>query len=132
MSDLLNRLNKLNYTGKKILVDTELMAETFNSVMELEALAIKHLEAAAASGQAAMRMRFALLILREWALGKCYHAGAMIAIRDWIDGGMDGPVPWPGGAFFEEWAEKQGFSNVDGFVGFRVTVQLLPDTKDNQ
>ena len=58
-----------------------------------------------------------------------WHAGAIITVRDWIDSGMTGPVPWPGGAIFEAWAEKQGWSNQGGFIGYTMTVQLNRSAK---
>jgi hypothetical protein len=33
---------------------------------------------------------------------------------------MNGPIPFPDNPFFREWAEKNGFSNVAGFVGLRL------------
>lgn len=85
---------------------------------------IRYQRAAARAGTQALRMRIALKILREWSMGHRYSAHVVICVRNWIDDGMNGPVPWPGGAFFEEWAAEQGLSNVDGFCGYRLTMQL--------
>ena len=85
---------------------------------------IHYQRAAARAGTQALRMRIALKILRAWGIGQNWDVRAVITIRDWIDGGMDGPVPWPGGAFFEEWAAEQGLSNIDGHCGYRLTMQL--------
>jgi hypothetical protein len=57
-------------------------------------------------------------------MGQNFHGGVVVTIRDWFDGGRQGPIPWPGGAIFEEWATREGLSNVDGFVGFRMTMKL--------
>ena len=95
---------------------------------ELRELALKYQQAAAKCGTQAMRMGFALAIIREWSMNN-WHAGAIITVRDWIDSGMTGPVPWPGGAIFEAWAEKQGWSNQGGFIGYTMTVQLNRSAK---
>ena len=71
-----------------------------------------------------IRMHLALKVLRKWGMGQNYNAHAVVAIRDWLDRGMSGPIPWPGGAFFDEWAAEEGLANVDGFVGLRFTMEL--------
>jgi hypothetical protein len=71
-----------------------------------------------------IRMHIALKLLRAWGMGGDFHGGVVVTVREWIDGGMKGPIPWPGGAIFEEWASKAGYANVDGSVGFRFTMQL--------
>lgn len=72
-----------------------------------------------------LRMHLALKMLREWGMGENFHGGVVATIRKWIDDGKPGPIPWPGGAIFEEWATKEGLANVDGFVGLRVTMQIV-------
>lgn len=72
-----------------------------------------------------IRMRFALLMLREFGgIGAAYDSLVVLKVTEWIDGGMQGPVPWPDSPFFSEWAKEKGWTNVDGFVGFRFTVSL--------
>ncbi len=95
---------------------------------KLHALAMKYQEVAATAGEKIFRLQTALTIIREWSM-KNWDARAVRVIRDWIDSGMSEPLPWPGGAFFEEWAEKQGYSNVDGCVGLRITAQLVQDDR---
>lgn len=67
-----------------------------------------------------IRMYIALRILRAWNHGTDGFDGiAVKTIHDWIDGKMEGPIPWPESPLFREWAQDNGFSNVDGNVGFR-------------
>lgn len=78
-----------------------------------------------------LRMDLALKLLRAWGMGQDYNAGVVMTVRDWIDGGMRGPIPWPGGAFFDGWAARQGLSNVDGFVGLKITMQIVEPASGN-
>jgi hypothetical protein len=84
------------------------------------------LSIAAKQGTTIIRMRFALLTLRAWSgLGDAdFDAVVVGAVNDWIDGGMNGPVPWPDSPFFAEWALKRGWANIDGFIGFRFEAKL--------
>jgi hypothetical protein len=67
------------------------------------------------------RMLIALRILRAWNSGTAGFDGqVVVTIHQWIDAGMNGPIPFPDNPFFREWAEKNGFSNVAGFVGLRL------------
>jgi hypothetical protein len=68
-------------------------------------------------------LEVALLIIRAWGLGGNYNAHAIVTVRDWVDAGMNGAVPWPGGAFFEEWAGENQLLNVGGFVKFSATAR---------
>ena len=71
-----------------------------------------------------LRMFIALNVLRAWHYGtEGFDATVVRTIWDWIDGGMDGPVPWPNSPFFTEWAERTGYSNVDGSIGWRFQVR---------
>ncbi len=70
-----------------------------------------------------LRMYLALQMLRAWNSGtQGFEALTVSTVNKWIDDGMSGPIPWPESPFFAEWAEKRGFSNIDGYVGFRATV----------
>lgn len=72
-----------------------------------------------------IRMHIALKVLRAWNSGTAGFSGDVVyTVNKWIDDGMKGPVPWPDSPFFAEWAEKNGLSNVDGYIGYRMTVQL--------
>jgi hypothetical protein len=72
-------------------------------------------------------MFIALRVLRAWNSGTAGYSGITVkTINDWIDGKMEGPVPWPNDPFFEEWAQKNGFSEVDGYIGFRLHANLSP------
>ena len=62
--------------------------------------------------------KIALMMLRAFVLGNDYNGEVMITIRHWIDRGMEGPVPWPGGALFDVWAATSGLFNSAGFVKF--------------
>lgn len=76
-------------------------------------------------GNGPLRMFIALRILRAWNHGtEGFHALVVTTVNDWIDGGMKGPVPWPDSPFFAEWARGLGYSNVDGFVGFRFLAHI--------
>lgn len=76
-------------------------------------------------GNGPIRLYLALTILRAWNHGSAgYSADVVIAISEWIDGGMKGPIPWIENPFFAEWAAQQGYSNCDGYVGFRCVVVL--------
>lgn len=68
-----------------------------------------------------MRLRIALQIIREFGMDIGFHEGVMFTVREWIDAGMEGPVPWPESVFFDTWAKSQGMSKVDGAVGYRLT-----------
>jgi hypothetical protein len=83
-------------------------------------------ERLAEQGTRLLRQGLALKMLRAWALGNDYDARVLVTIRAWIDaGGADHPIPWPAGGFFEHWARGNGISNVDGFVGYRMTGTLV-------
>lgn len=73
-----------------------------------------------------IRMFIALRMLRAWNNGSAGFDGIVVkTVHDWIDGKMQGPVPWPESPFFAEWAEKNGFSKVGDSVGFRFKAELL-------
>lgn len=76
-----------------------------------------------------IRMRFALLTLRNFGgfTGGDLDALVVGTILDWIDSGMNGPVPWPDSPFFKAWAKDRGWSNVNGFIGFKFIAELLPN-----
>lgn len=66
-----------------------------------------------------LRMFIALRILRAWNNGTAGFDGiAVKTVNDWIDGKMEGPIPWPESPFFREWAERNGFSKAGAYVGF--------------
>jgi len=102
------------------------LPESADTLEDARTLALHYQKCAAECGSKSMRYVWALMILREWALGQNYDARALITVRDWIDSGMNGPIPWPGGLFFAEWATERGLSNVDGYVGMRLTAKLVP------
>ncbi len=72
-----------------------------------------------------IRMWLALKLMRAWNSGTAgFDSRVVMTVNQWIDDGMKGPIPWPGGAFFDDWAARNGLSKVDGNVGFRFEVQL--------
>ena len=72
-----------------------------------------------------LRMFIALRVLRAWNNGTEGFSGiAVKTINDWIDGKMEGPIPWPDDPFFAEWAEKNGFAKVGAHLGFRFKAVL--------
>jgi hypothetical protein len=90
---------------------------------------IHYQRAAARAGTQVIRLRIALKIIREFGgFGQGYHAGVMHTMTKWMDEGMDSPVPWPDSSvFFDTWARSQGMSNIDGHVGYRLTMRLVGD-----
>ena len=73
---------------------------------------------AAEQGNTIMRMRFALLMLRQYSTTKDFDGLVRHIVCRWIDGGMKGSVPWPDSAFFAQWAAEKGWTNINGNVGF--------------
>jgi len=74
-----------------------------------------------------LRMHIALTLMRAWNYGtNGFDSSVVMVINKWFDDGMQGPVPWPDGPFFAEWAGKHGYSNIGGFVGFRFEVSTPP------
>ena len=39
------------------------------------------------------RLREAILRLRHWSMGGCYHGGVVFDLQQWIDNGMAGELP---------------------------------------
>ena len=73
-----------------------------------------------------LRMFIALHVLRAWNNGTEGFSGIVVkTINDWIDGKMEGSVPWPNDPFFTEWAKKHGFSKVGDAIGFRLKGHLF-------
>lgn len=74
-----------------------------------------------------LRMHIALQILRAWNSGtEGYCAETVGIVNKWIDGGMDGAIPWPTSPFFAEWAARKGYSKInDRFVGFKFNAELV-------
>jgi len=76
---------------------------------------------------APLRMHIALKILRAWNHSGTagYDALVVADINAWIDGGMQGPVPWPDSPFFAKWAAENGYAKIGGkYVGFKFDVAL--------
>ena len=90
----------------------------------LAQIAVRYQSVAQEQGTSLIRMRFALMMLRAWNSGTAgYDAEVVLTVNQWIDGGMQGPIPYPRSPFFREWAEKQGWTEVRGFVGMTFTAQ---------
>ena len=70
-----------------------------------------------------IRMYIALKMLRKWELAS-FDGGVVVILKDWIDSGMKGPIPFPQSPFFEEWATENGLSNIEGFVGFLIKMEM--------
>ena len=78
-----------------------------------------------------LRMYIALKMLRAWNSGTAGFDGDVVAtVNGWIDGGMNGPVPFPKSPFFADWASKNGLSNINGNVGFLLRGELTTDAKE--
>jgi hypothetical protein len=72
-----------------------------------------------------LRMYIALMMLRAWNHGtEGYSSDVVLTVNKWIDGGMEGSIPYPDSPFFREWARKHGLCDVNGSVGFRFAVRM--------
>ena len=80
---------------------------------------------------AAIRLYVALKMLRAWSLDS-FNLGVVSVVRDWMDGGMKGPIPFPSSPFFADWASKNGLSNIDGSVGFLLKGELVKPRQKNR
>jgi len=103
-----------------------ILPDNADTLENAQTLALHYQRVAVEQGTRLIRMHIAISILRKWALGKNWNASAVLTIRDWIDGGMVESIPWPGDAFFEEWAATQHMENIDGFIGYRITMKMEP------
>lgn len=75
-------------------------------------------EIAAEQGARVLHLQVALCILRAWGgAGEPRAAGVLGVVHGWIDGGMEGPVPWPEDPAFRAWAARQGLGEVGGHIG---------------
>jgi len=102
------------------------LPQSAETLEDARTLALHYQAVAAEAGSRIMRLRIAMKIVREFGgFGNGFHAGVMHAMTKWMDAGMDGPVPWPESVFFDTWAAAQGMSNVDGFVGYRLTAKMV-------
>lgn len=77
-----------------------------------------------------VRLRVAIQIISKFVLND-YDSLVVMKIEEWIDRGVDTPIPWPATPFFEDWARAKGLSNFDGYVGFKLE-QYWADKQDNQ
>ena len=101
------------------------LPQSADTLEDARTLALHYQKIAAEQGSKIMRIRIALKIIRKFGdISNGYHAGVMLIMHEWMDSGMDSPVPWPESAFFDTWAAAQGMSNVDGFVGYRLIVAV--------
>jgi hypothetical protein len=101
------------------------LPQSADTLEDARTLALHYQSVAAQQGSKIIRLRTALKIIREFGgFGEGFHAGVMLTMTKWTDDGMDGPIPWPESVFFDTWAESQGMSNVDGFVGYRMTARM--------
>lgn len=102
------------------------LPQSADTLEDARTLATHYQSIAAAQGSIIMRLQIALKIIREFGgFGQGFHAGVMLTMAKWMDAGMDGPIPWPESVFFDTWAAAQGMSNVDGFVGYRLTARMV-------
>lgn len=106
---------------------TTKLPQSADTLEDARTLALHYQSIAAKQGSKIMRLRIALQIIREFGgFGNGFHGGVMATMTKWMDDGMDGPVPWPESVFFDTWATTKGMSNVDGFVGYRLTMRIVP------
>jgi hypothetical protein len=79
-------------------------------------------------GNVPLRMHIALKILRAWNSGTAgFDANVVSTINAWLDDGRKGPIPWPNGSCFAQWAESNGLSKVGQYVGFRFDVEAVEE-----
>lgn len=72
-----------------------------------------------------LRMHIALRILHAFNYGTAgFSAVVTGTINDWLQAGMNGPVPWPDSPFFADWAEQNGYSKIGKYVGFKFQAQI--------
>jgi hypothetical protein len=113
--------NALRIANTKHGVDREDWIEDASYFSQCKQAALAVGNAYGAGPDCPLRMSIALRILRAWNSGTAGFDGQVVlTIHKWIDAGMNGPIPFPDNPFFSEWAQENGFSNVDGFVGFRL------------
>jgi len=106
------------------------LPQSADTLEDARTLALHYQKIAAEQGSKIMRLRISLQIIREFGgFGEGFHGGVMATMTKWMDSGMSDPVPWPESVFFDTWAEKQGMSNVDGCVGYRLTMKV---SRENQ
>ena len=81
---------------------------------------------AAKQGTKIMRMYWAMMMLRDF-----YDVDRSVCrlVHNWMELGMDEPIPFPSSPHFPDWAEKHGLEDVDGCVGMLITAQLSPERK---
>lgn len=67
-----------------------------------------------------INMYIALRVLHAWHSGTAgYCAESVLIVNDWIARGMEGPIPFPKSPYFAEWAEQNGFADIDGGIALR-------------
>lgn len=106
-------------------METESLPQSADTLDDARRLALHYQSIAAVQGGKLLRLNVALKIIREFGMDRGWHSGVMLTIKRWMDDGMDKPIPWPESVFFDEWAETQGMSNIDGHIGYRLTATLV-------
>ena len=102
------------------------LPEAADTLENARTLALHYQTVAADCGSKIIRLRTALKIIREFGgFGNGFHATVCDVMTKWMDAGMDGPIPWPDSPFFAAWADDHGISNVDGYIGYRLTATLV-------
>ena len=90
------------------------------------ALATHYQTVAAQQGIQIIRLQIALKILLEFGgIGEGFHGGVMATIKPWLSSDMKGPVPYPESVFFDTLANRQGLSNINGYVGYLLTAKMI-------
>lgn len=98
---------------------------TMDRLRQLEAEVAHYRQITAEQGTKIIRLRLALRIARQFGLhGREYHAFVAGDLADWIDAGMDKPIPYPSSPAFAHWADREGLANVGGHVGYRAVVTI--------
>ena len=92
------------------------IAEDAKATAESQEITGKYMADAESAQREIERLKTALLMLRAWVIGDHYDCLVRLTVMKWIDAGMKDPIPWPGGAFFDHWADEAGYVNQNGFV----------------
>ena len=92
------------------------IAEDAKATAESQEITGKYMADAESAQREVQRLKTALLMLWAWVIGDHYDCLVRLTVMKWIDAGMKDPIPWPGGAFFDHWADEAGYVNQNGFV----------------
>lgn len=103
------------------------MANLYDGMSRDELLAeiVRWKEQAARNAQTCVRYQIALKMARQFGMeSKAFDGGVSVMLADWLDHQPHVGVPWPSGVFAQKWLATEGYSEVNGKIGFRATLAL--------